>query len=105
MQDGKAYAAIETEFPLTDFARYPNSGKLDLHLQFLLALILHWPKGYTSTQLVHFFIRKLSGLIFLSNEAPKMQQYFVPSLGPAPTWCSFLETLTEELEEADTTTG
>ena len=34
-----------------------------------------------------------------------MQQYFVPSLGPAPTWCSFLETLTEELEEADTTTG
>ena len=28
-----------------------------------------------------------------------MQAYFVPSLGPAPKWCSFLEGLTEELEE------
>lgn len=25
--------------------------------------------------------------------------FFVPSLGPAPKWCSFLEGLTEELEE------
>ena len=29
-----------------------------------------------------------------------MQAYFVPSLGPAPRWCSFLEGLTEELEES-----
>lgn len=28
------------------------------------------------------------------------QAYFVPSLGPAPRWCSFLEGLTEELEES-----
>ena len=28
-----------------------------------------------------------------------MQAYFIPSLGPAPKWCSFLENLTEELEE------
>ena len=28
-----------------------------------------------------------------------LQAYFVPSLGPAPQWCSFLESLTEELEE------
>lgn len=27
------------------------------------------------------------------------QNFFVPSLGPAPKWCSFLEGLTEELEE------
>ena len=26
--------------------------------------------------------------------------YFIPSLGPAPRWCSFLEGLTEEMEEA-----
>ena len=26
--------------------------------------------------------------------------YFVPALGPAPKWCSFLEGLTEELEES-----
>ena len=29
-----------------------------------------------------------------------MRAYFVPSLGPAPRWCSFLESLTEELEES-----
>jgi ribosome biogenesis protein ENP2 len=28
----------------------------------------------------------------------------VPSLGPAPRWCSFLEGLTEELEETATPT-
>lgn len=28
-----------------------------------------------------------------------MQAYFIPGLGPAPKWCSFLEGLTEELEE------
>lgn len=29
-----------------------------------------------------------------------VQAYFVPSLGPAPRWCAFLEGLTEELEES-----
>jgi hypothetical protein len=29
-----------------------------------------------------------------------VQAYFIPSLGPAPKWCSFLENLTEELEES-----
>ncbi|GAU95273.1 hypothetical protein RvY_06919 [Ramazzottius varieornatus] len=40
-----------------------------------------------------------SGLIFMANEAPKILSYFVPSLGPAPKWCAFLDSLTEELEE------
>lgn len=31
-----------------------------------------------------------------------MQVYYVPSLGPAPKWCAFLDSLTEELEEEDT---
>ena len=26
--------------------------------------------------------------------------YFVPQLGPAPSWCSFLDSITEELEES-----
>ncbi|CEF64014.1 Nucleolar protein 10 [Strongyloides ratti] len=42
-----------------------------------------------------------SGLFFFANEGQKMQQYFVPSIGPAPKWCSYLETITEELEETD----
>lgn len=29
-----------------------------------------------------------------------VQGYFIPSLGPAPRWCSHLEALTEEMEEA-----
>ena len=28
-----------------------------------------------------------------------MQIYFIPSVGPAPHFCSFLENITEELEE------
>uniref|UniRef100_A0A1I7ZKS1 NUC153 domain-containing protein n=1 Tax=Steinernema glaseri TaxID=37863 RepID=A0A1I7ZKS1_9BILA len=42
-----------------------------------------------------------SGLLFFANEAPKMLQYFVPAIGTAPKWCSYLETITEELEETD----
>ncbi|KAG9494593.1 hypothetical protein GDO78_002105 [Eleutherodactylus coqui] len=40
-----------------------------------------------------------SGMLFTGNEAPKMNVYYIPALGPAPRWCSFLDNLTEELEE------
>ncbi|CAG9311257.1 NOL10 [Blepharisma stoltei] len=40
-----------------------------------------------------------SGLIFIPNESPKIEVHFIPALGPAPTWCPFLENLTEEFEE------
>ncbi|KAK6751893.1 hypothetical protein RB195_003361 [Necator americanus] len=63
--DGKPFAAVETENGLNDFCRYPNSG-----------------------------------LMFFANEAPRMLQFFIPALGPAPKWCSYLETITEELEES-----
>uniref|UniRef100_A0AC35TGB5 NUC153 domain-containing protein n=1 Tax=Rhabditophanes sp. KR3021 TaxID=114890 RepID=A0AC35TGB5_9BILA len=42
-----------------------------------------------------------SGLLFFANEGKKMQQFFIPALGTAPKWCSYLETITEELEETD----
>ncbi|CAO4373839.1 unnamed protein product [Caenorhabditis nigoni] len=42
-----------------------------------------------------------SGMFFFANEAPKMLQYFIPQLGPAPKWCSYLENLTEEMEETE----
>jgi ribosome biogenesis protein ENP2 len=32
-----------------------------------------------------------------------MESYYIPSLGLAPKWCSFLENITEELEERDLT--
>uniref|UniRef100_A0A0M3IRK1 NUC153 domain-containing protein n=1 Tax=Ascaris lumbricoides TaxID=6252 RepID=A0A0M3IRK1_ASCLU len=42
-----------------------------------------------------------SGLLLFANEAPKMLQYFMPAIGTAPKWCSYLETITEELEETE----
>eukprot|EP00794_Sanderia_malayensis_P020301 gene20301-22290_t len=40
-----------------------------------------------------------SGLVFHTAEAEKMGIYYIPELGNAPKWCSFLDSLTEELEE------
>ncbi|CAK9816022.1 Nucleolar protein 10 [Anthophora plagiata] len=40
-----------------------------------------------------------TGMLLMANENTKMQTYYIPSLGPAPYWCSFLDNLTEELEE------
>uniref|UniRef100_A0A915DZY0 Nucleolar protein 10 n=1 Tax=Ditylenchus dipsaci TaxID=166011 RepID=A0A915DZY0_9BILA len=42
-----------------------------------------------------------SGLLFFANDTTKLFQYFVPSLGAAPKWCSYLESITEELEEVE----
>ncbi|KAF8793129.1 Nucleolar protein 10 like protein [Argiope bruennichi] len=41
-----------------------------------------------------------SGLFFLANEDKKILSYFVPTIGPAPKWCCFLDNITEELEES-----
>ena len=46
-----------------------------------------------------FHLVQGSGLFFLASESPKISTYFIPMLGPAPKWCSFLDNLTEELEE------
>ncbi|XP_051162354.1 nucleolar protein 10 [Leptopilina boulardi] len=40
-----------------------------------------------------------TGMFFIANEDAKIQTYYIPSLGPAPKWCGFLDNLTEELEE------
>lgn len=45
-----------------------------------------------------------SGLILLALENAQIPSYFIPALGPAPKWCSYLENLTEELEEGGQTT-
>mmetsp|Transcript_7982 Transcript_7982/g.17782 ORF Transcript_7982/g.17782 Transcript_7982/m.17782 type:complete len:543 (-) Transcript_7982:9-1637(-) len=42
-----------------------------------------------------------SGLFFLANDEPRIGAYFVPSIGLAPKWCSFLDAMTEQLEESD----
>ncbi|EWC46915.1 hypothetical protein DRE_03927 [Drechslerella stenobrocha 248] len=43
---------------------------------------------------------KGSGMLFTANEGPDMHTFFIPELGPAPKWCSFLDNVTEEMEES-----
>ncbi|KAJ1978440.1 Small ribosomal subunit biogenesis [Dimargaris xerosporica] len=40
-----------------------------------------------------------TGMLFVANEGPEMLGYYIPALGPAPSWCAFLDNLTEEMEE------
>lgn len=39
-----------------------------------------------------------TGMFFIAQESVKMLTYYIPSLGLAPKWCSFLDNVTEELE-------
>lgn len=40
-----------------------------------------------------------SGMFMTANEGIPMHTYYIPQLGPSPRWCSFLDSITEELEE------
>ena len=42
------------------------------------------------------------GLIMTANEGIQMSTYYIPQLGPAPRWASFLENITEEMEDQTT---
>ena len=52
------------------------------------------------TPLNDLFLQQKTGFFMLANEGPQMQSFFVPALGPAPKWCSFLDSITEEMEES-----
>ncbi|XP_039118261.1 nucleolar protein 10-like [Dioscorea cayenensis subsp. rotundata] len=45
-----------------------------------------------------------SGLLLAALDCSQIPAYFIPALGPAPKWCSYLENLTEEMEEGSQTT-
>lgn len=42
---------------------------------------------------------KDSGLLLTANEGQSQHAFFIPQLGPAPKWCTFLDNLVEELAE------
>ncbi|KAA8644249.1 hypothetical protein EYZ11_005904 [Aspergillus tanneri] len=42
---------------------------------------------------------KDSGMILTANEGRQQHAFFIPQLGPAPRWCSFLDNLVEEMAE------
>lgn len=45
-----------------------------------------------------------SGLLLVPQESSRVGTFFIPALGPAPKWCSFVENMTEEMEEKQTET-
>lgn len=93
------------DLPIRDLAFH---RPLDLVLSMDSKILKMWHrdtgKPYTSIEpesdLNSLCMVPESGLIFIANEAPKILTYYVPSLGTAPKWCAFLDTLTEELEES-----
>ncbi|KAF8819847.1 putative embryo sac development arrest EDA7 [Cardiosporidium cionae] len=55
--------------------------------------------GYFSPAAIHgFSFYPRSGLCFVPCENTRIGVCFIPSIGLAPRWCSFLDSLTEELE-------
>ena len=40
-----------------------------------------------------------SGMILTANEGRQQHSFFVPQLGPAPKWCTFLDNMVEEMAE------
>lgn len=42
---------------------------------------------------------KDSGMFLTANEGRQQHAFFIPQLGPAPKWCSFLDNVVEEMSE------
>lgn len=40
-----------------------------------------------------------SGMVLTANEGRQQHAFFIPQLGPAPKWCSFLDNMVEEMAE------
>jgi ribosome biogenesis protein ENP2 len=42
-----------------------------------------------------------TGLAFVATDSPHIGVYFTPSLGPAPAWCNFLESVVEDMTASE----
>lgn len=42
-----------------------------------------------------------TGLFFVPTESPTIHTFFIPSIGPAPKFCSFLDNIVEQLQEKE----
>lgn len=63
-------------------------------------LSLHPP-----SPLLHLHPVPHSGLLFIACEASALSSYYIPEIGPAPRWASFLDSVTEEMAEDQTGGG
>lgn len=81
--------------------------KMDIVYSMDSSIVKIWEKNsgklYTSIEAQHDFndmcIIPNTGMLLIANEHTKIQTFYIPTLGPAPSWCGFLDNLTEELEE------
>ena len=58
-----------------------------------------WTSIEPSVDLNHIEPVPESGMLFTANEGQEMHSFFIPQLGPAPKWCSFLDNLTEQMAD------
>lgn len=58
-----------------------------------------WTSVEPIVDLHHVAHVKGSGMLLTANEGKQMHSFFIPQLGPAPRWCSFLDNMVEEMAE------
>lgn len=59
----------------------------------------HWTSVEPAVDLNHVEWCKDSGMLLTANEGKQQHSFFIPQLGPAPRWCSFLDNIVEEMAE------
>lgn len=59
------------------------------------------PNGSESSDINHVHHLPGTGLIVAAVEGTQMGAWYVPTLGPAPKWCSFLDNVTTEIDEME----
>eukprot|EP00375_Theileria_parva_P001212 XP_763883.1 hypothetical protein [Theileria parva strain Muguga] len=57
----------------------------------------------TFTNINGFSFYPDTGICFIVGDQTRVGTYFIPHIGPAPTWCTFLENITEEMEVPNAT--
>ncbi|KAF1976922.1 nucleolar protein 10 [Bimuria novae-zelandiae CBS 107.79] len=59
----------------------------------------HWTSVEPSVDLHNVAWCKDSGMLLTANEGKQQHAFFIPQLGPAPRWCTFLDNIVEEMAE------
>ncbi|MES1910804.1 MAG: hypothetical protein MHM6MM_003334 [Cercozoa sp. M6MM] len=58
-----------------------------------------WTSVHPSAPMNDLCVVPGTGLMIGAAEQHRMHAHFIPALAPAPAWCSFLDSMTEEMEE------
>ena len=98
--DGEMITNIEPQVDINEFCILPRissnfSSSLNPELNLFSSSEI---ESIPSNEEIEKEKKKNSGLILIAPEKKENMGYFIPTLGPAPTWCSFLDNLTEEMQ-------